>query len=125
MSFVSHVVHASQIDLIDAQDWDYATCTQLHLSKHVTTEMPSSDDENYGDIADEDFIEALSQASQSLPLLQKDNNAKRRRGSGTTEDDEDDDNRATKKRKYRIHTSTREQPPAQIIGATQADGLPD
>jgi ATP-dependent DNA helicase MPH1 len=92
--------------------------------------MPATDDEDYGDIADEDFIEAFSQASQSLPPLHDDSDAQRRRrtksrtGSGASEEDEDA-NKTTKKRKYRIHTSVREVPPAQIIGATQAECLPD
>jgi ATP-dependent DNA helicase MPH1 len=89
--------------------------------------MPTTDEDDYGGIADEDFIEAFSQGSQSLPPLK--NNSTRRRnrsrsGSHASENDEDD-NRTTKKRKYRIHTSTNGVPPAQIIGATQAERLPD
>lgn len=93
--------------------------------------MPTTDDEDYGDIADEDFIDALSQASQTLPPPRNDVEGRRRRKSRTEssvsedDDDDDDEDKANKKRKYRIYTSTKKIPKAKIIGATQAETLPD
>jgi ATP-dependent DNA helicase MPH1 len=92
--------------------------------------MPSTDEEDYGDIADEFFIEAFSQASQTLPPYPHDLDNethlrdRSRTESGVSGDDEDRNGKARKK-KYRIHTSVREVPPAQVIGATQAEDLPD
>ena len=106
------------------------------------------DEEDYGDIADEDLIEAFSQASQTLPplsLAMSPHHPKRRRisdasdnesgagrrrtsrdytGSGVSEG-EDEENGKSKKKKYRIHVGEKEVPAAQILGATQAEALPD
>lgn len=89
--------------------------------------MPTTDEEDYGDIADEYFIEAFSQGSQTLPPLRNDRNRRRNRSRAQSDgtEDEEDDNRTAKKRKYRIHTCTREVPPPQVIGATQAECMPD
>ena len=91
--------------------------------------MSASDEDEYGGIEDDDLIEALSQqASQTLPPLRGDNGERRglhrsRTGSGVSGDE--DENGKSKKRKYRIHIAEREVSPPKIIGATQADGLPD
>lgn len=93
--------------------------------------MPTTDEEDYGDIADEDFIEAFSEPSQTLPPHldhHSDDERSRRsrsRTDGTVSGDDEEENRKPKKRKYRIYTSAREVPPVQIIGATQAEALPD
>jgi ATP-dependent DNA helicase MPH1 len=86
------------------------------------------EDANYGDILDEDFIEALSQpsqASQTLPPL----NAKRRRSRDSIEscgsEDEEGSNARIKKSKYIVHITDRDVPAARILGATQAEELPD
>jgi ATP-dependent DNA helicase MPH1 len=98
------------------------------------------DDDNYGDIADEDFIEAFSQASQTLPP----HPAKRRKVSDGIEDEDgtrrdrrrshsvengsggdENDNSKKKKPKYKIHIADQEIPPARVIGATQAEAHPD
>jgi ATP-dependent DNA helicase MPH1 len=78
------------------------------------------DEDDFDDIADEDLIEAFSQASQILPP----HPAKRRRiGEGS--DDDVEEYEKSKKKKYKIHIADKEIPPAQIIGATQAEALPD
>ena len=46
--------------------------------------MSSTDDDEYGDIADEDLIEALSQPSQTLPT-----HSRRSRDSTESGDEED------------------------------------
>ncbi|KAE9381379.1 P-loop containing nucleoside triphosphate hydrolase protein [Stipitochalara longipes BDJ] len=98
------------------------------------------DEDNYGDIADEDLIEAFSQASQTLPPRP----AKRRRISeGVDNDDgtrgsrrrsysvengsgvDEETGKSKKKSKYRIHVADQEVPAARIIGATQAEAHPD
>ena len=81
--------------------------------------MSSTDEEDYGDIADEDFIGALSQASQTLP-----EHPQRRRRRSRDSTGSGDETRA-KKPKYKIADGVDELPAAQILGATQADGLPD
>jgi ATP-dependent DNA helicase MPH1 len=93
--------------------------------------MPATDEEDYGEIADEDLIEIFSQPSQTLPAHHGDDDdiedCRRRiprRESGVSGDDEVVKESA-RKRKYKIHNSVREVPPVQIIGATQAEGLPD
>ncbi|RAL62466.1 hypothetical protein DID88_005032 [Monilinia fructigena] len=102
-----------------------------------------SDDE-YGDIDEDvwDEAEALTQLSQTLPsnsphrlkrrrinsdeeLDVEDGPAARRcqlRNSMMSENDEDDDK---KKSKYKIHIGAEEVPAAVIMGATQADRMPD
>jgi ATP-dependent DNA helicase MPH1 len=98
------------------------------------------DEDDYGDIADEDLIEAFSQASQTLPP----HPAKRRRISDGIDDEDgtrrdrrksysaengsggDEENeKSKKKKKYKIHIAEQEVPPARIIGATQAEAHPD
>jgi ATP-dependent DNA helicase MPH1 len=100
------------------------------------------DEDDYGDIADEDLIEAFSQASQTLPA----HPLKRRRISEGSDDDEgthkarrrfrdsvesgsggdeEGNEKSKKKKKYKIHIADKEIPPARIIGATQAEALPD
>jgi ATP-dependent DNA helicase MPH1 len=98
------------------------------------------DEDDYGDIADEDLIEAYSQASQTLPP----HHAKRRKTSDGTGDHEatrsiqrrsysvedgsegDEENgKSKKKKKYKIHIADQEIAPARIIGATQAEAHPD
>lgn len=87
-----------------------------------TTAMSSMDEEDYGDIADEDLIEALSQPSQNLPSRPQ--RRRKSRGDSTGSSESGDEGNA-KRRKYKIHTGIDEVPDAQILGATQADGLPD
>lgn len=89
--------------------------------------MPTTDEEDYGDIADEDFIEAFTQASPDLPILPDDSDDERRQrtNSDSVSEDDDQENRKAKKRKYRIYNNAREISPPQIIGATQAEALPD
>ncbi|RDL36629.1 p-loop containing nucleoside triphosphate hydrolase protein [Venustampulla echinocandica] len=101
------------------------------------------DEEDYGDIADEDLIEVFSQHSQSLPSEPRSN--KRRRISYDTDDgdstthrrqsrdsivdsgsgDDDEVNTKSRKKKYRIHIGAEEVSARQILGATQAEALPD
>ncbi|KAL5320926.1 hypothetical protein ACEPPN_011736 [Leptodophora sp. 'Broadleaf-Isolate-01'] len=88
------------------------------------------DEDDYGDIPDEDLIEAFSQPSQTLPAHPSPRPAKRRRISyGSIEsgnsDNEGEDSNRTKKPKYRIHISDKDVPAAKIVGATQAEALPD
>ncbi|KAL3417874.1 type III restriction enzyme [Phlyctema vagabunda] len=112
--------------------------------------MSISDEEDYGDIADEDLIEFESQASQQLPphpppskkrrttpLPDNDEISEdelrstgRRRSSTSAEatrgDDVDEDGQRKKsKYKIHIHENAREVPAAVIVGATQAEQLPD
>jgi ATP-dependent DNA helicase MPH1 len=115
-----------------------------------STAMSNMDEDEYeydeGDIPDEVLIEAFSQASQTLPSLllsprppkrrrigdasDNDSDATRRRTSrdcteSCVSGDEEDDNGKPKKKKYRIHVGEKEVPAAQILGATQAEALPD
>lgn len=107
--------------------------------------MDMSDDE-YGDI-DEDFWEeaeaqVLTQPSQTLPSNSPHRRKRRRIGSDEEQDIEDgavarrrrsqdsihsenDEEEEKKKSKYRIHIGAEEVPAAVIMGATQADGMPD
>jgi ATP-dependent DNA helicase MPH1 len=80
--------------------------------------MSSTDEEDYGGIADEDLMEALSQPSQTLPELPQRRKSRDTTGSG-------DEEAQVKKKKYKIHNGVDDVPAAQILGATQADGLPD
>ncbi|KAH8602598.1 hypothetical protein B0O99DRAFT_587690 [Bisporella sp. PMI_857] len=80
--------------------------------------MSSMDEDEYGGIPDEDLIDALSQPSQDLPCHPV--RQTRRSERETTEDSSDEGLQKTKS-KYRIHETTREAPPPQIIGATQAE----
>lgn len=104
-------------------------------------------EEDYGDIADEDLIEAFSQTSQTLPSNSySPHPRKRRRVSESTDDDEissrsrpnsrdsidasgsggdEGENPRPKKPKYRIHVGVEQVPAPRIIGATQAEALPD
>lgn len=105
-----------------------------------------SDDE-YGDI-DEDVwneAQALTQASQTLPSNSPHRRKRRRISPDQEIDDYDDDNVSIARRrrsqdftrsdddegdekkqsKYRIHLGAEEVPAAVIMGATQADGMPD
>jgi ATP-dependent DNA helicase MPH1 len=102
-------------------------------------------EDEYGDIADEDFLEALSQPSQTLPphpgkrqrveVFNQDDDiheqSRRRqrtsRDSGTdySRGETEEENENSKKKRYMVHISNREVPPAQILGATQAEALPD
>lgn len=85
------------------------------------------EEDDYGDILDEDLIEAFSQpsqASQTLPSL----NTKRRRSQDSIESCGPEDEEGiikTKKPKYIVHITDRDVPAAQILGATQAEALPD
>jgi ATP-dependent DNA helicase MPH1 len=83
--------------------------------------MSSTDEDDYGDIADEDLIEALSQPSQTLP----EHPQRRRRSRGSTGSGGSGDEGKAKKQKYKIAEGVDELPAARILGATQADGLPD
>ncbi|KAH7417291.1 ATP-dependent DNA helicase-like protein mph1 [Cadophora sp. MPI-SDFR-AT-0126] len=93
--------------------------------------MDDEEDE-YGDIADEDLIEAesFSQASQTLPIKASSRPGKRRRIShDSIESDysgnEGEASNKKKNPKYRIHIDEKDVPAAKIIGATQAEALPD
>lgn len=98
------------------------------------------DEDAYGDIADEDLIDAFSQeASQTLPLLPR--AQKRPRTSDDFEDGADgrrrksrksaesgvsgdeEENPRAKKNRHRIVIGDREVPEAKILGATQAEAL--
>ncbi|KAL2072540.1 hypothetical protein VTL71DRAFT_11883 [Oculimacula yallundae] len=87
------------------------------------------DDDDYGDIPDEDMIEAFSQPSQTLPSLSSPRPAKRRRishdsiESGNSGYEDQENNK--KQSKYRIHISEKDVPAAKIVGATQAEAFPD
>ncbi|ESZ98864.1 hypothetical protein SBOR_0722 [Sclerotinia borealis F-4128] len=103
-------------------------------------------DNEYGDI-DEDVwneAEALNQASQTFPFNPPHRRKRRRIISDEgLDDDHDDDSIARRRRsrdsihgdndegdekkksKYRIHLADQEVPAAVIMGATQADGMPD
>lgn len=105
-----------------------------------------SDDE-YGDIEEDiwDVAEALTQASQTLPSNSPLRRKQRRISSSQERDDYNDDDSSTRQRrrpqgsthsdndegdekkqsKYRIHLGAEEVPAAVIMGATQADGMPD
>ncbi|KAJ8070611.1 hypothetical protein OCU04_000984 [Sclerotinia nivalis] len=101
-----------------------------------------SDDE-YGDIDADvwDEAEALTQASQTLPSnspyrrkrrridsdqeLEDDVSIARRRGSQDSTRTDNDEGDEKKQSKYRIHLGAEEVPAAVIMGATQADGMPD
>jgi ATP-dependent DNA helicase MPH1 len=112
--------------------------------------MSEIDEDDYGDIADEDLIEAFSQASQTLPSLSTSPRSRKRRrnsedasseeqspirrrrqtrdsiDSGVSGDEvEEDENSKAKKKKYRIHIGNDEVPAARIVGATQFEALPD
>jgi ATP-dependent DNA helicase MPH1 len=104
--------------------------------------MSDMEEDEYGDIADEDLIEAFSQPSQNLPTL-----LRKRDRYAISDEDEDEDEDAiderlrwrhqtskeaaddhaesveNKKNKYRIHFADKKVPPAQIVGATQAEAL--
>jgi len=100
--------------------------------------MSATDEEDYGDIADEDLIDALTEPSQTLPplrhsspLLSEDEISEgsepgkgNRDAENDASDDEGGDTKA-KKRKRSVHIRTKNAPPARIMNATQADGLPD
>jgi ATP-dependent DNA helicase MPH1 len=105
------------------------------------------DEEDYGDIADEDLIEAFSQPSQTLPSHSSPPARKRRRIQESTDDDEISiDSRCNsrdsiewsgsggdvegvqkkkKKEKYRIHDGVEQVEAPRILGATQAEAHPD
>ncbi|RDW77086.1 p-loop containing nucleoside triphosphate hydrolase-19 [Coleophoma cylindrospora] len=113
--------------------------------------MSISDGDEYGDIPDEDLIELHSQASQQLPSLSR--AKKRRRISPSSDSDESiDDGRPSrsrrrsrnsaesgqdgepggedqrkKKPRYKIHINEQgcEIPAAIVVGATQAEAMPD
>lgn len=111
--------------------------------------MEDMEDDEYGDIADEDIIEAFSQASQTFPAHpgkrtrlglsdeedddEIDERPRRRRrksygGGSELSEDEAEDAQKSKKKKYRIHIADKQVPEAQILGATQAEAfaaLPD
>lgn len=82
--------------------------------------MSSAEEDEYGDIADQDLIEALSQSSQTLPSLPAP-----RQASRDLEAASDDDGRKRRKKKYRIHVGVDDVPPARVLSATQVDALPD
>ncbi|TVY28069.1 ATP-dependent DNA helicase [Lachnellula hyalina] len=106
------------------------------------------EEEDYGDIADEDFIEAISQPSQPLlSNLLSPHRRKRRRVSETSDDevligprchsrqsvdaiesgDREGENgkSAKKQKKLRIHEGVEPVPAARILGATQAEAFPN
>ncbi|KAK6586604.1 hypothetical protein PZA11_001661 [Diplocarpon coronariae] len=86
------------------------------------------DQDEYDGIADEDLIGAFNQPSQTLPpLLSSSRPQKRQRRSQDSNEsghsgNEEDDKR---KKKYRIHIAERDVPAAKIVGATQAEALPN
>jgi len=109
--------------------------------------MSDMDDDEYGDIADEDLIEAFSQPSQALParpgkrarndysgeedddeideLPKRTRRISRSSGSGSEipDDEAEEDAQISKRKKYKIHVADKEVPKAQILGATQVDAL--
>jgi len=120
-----------------------STSRLQHHSQHVSpgsTTRSTMDEDDYGDIADEDLIEAFSQASQTLPP----HPAKRRRISEELDDEDSsrggrhrsysvengsgvdgDTGKPKKKSKLKIHVADQDVPAARIIGATQAEAHPD
>ena len=72
--------------------------------------MSDDDEENYGDIADEDFIEALSQVSQVLPPHPRTS----RDVTASGESDDEEGNGKRKKKKYKIHEGCDEVPKASM-----------
>lgn len=95
----------------------------------ASTNARAMDEEDYGDISDEDMINACSQASQTLPPLrrspQSNLNKRSRVTYGSDEEGGDEEESAKPKKKYKIHVGVGEVPAAKIVGATQADGHPD
>ncbi|KAH6666582.1 hypothetical protein B0J14DRAFT_705080 [Halenospora varia] len=107
------------------------------------------DDDEYGDIPDEDLMQAFSQASQNLPPLPRSpgyHPNKRRRISYDSDDVQGSTARrcssresvecsgsggdgegeaSSKKKKYKIRFGAEEVPKGVILGATQADAHPD
>lgn len=82
----------------------------------------SADEEDYGNIADEDFIEAFSQASQVLPPHPRPQRASR----DVTESDgsgDEEGNGKSKKKKYKIHEGVDEVPKASMYSLDQFPGL--
>ena len=68
----------------------------------------SVEEEEYGDFADEDFIEALTPASQTLPPHPHSRGASR----DATESGDEEGNAKSKKKRYRIHEGVDEVPKA-------------
>ena len=95
----------------------------MHLS---AMSIPDDGDE-FGDLADEDLIEALSQASQTLPPLptkrRNEDSAYNSDGDGGEQASEHDGPRP--KKKYKVHIGYAAVPEARVVGATQAEAMPD
>ncbi|PQE10080.1 atp-dependent dna helicase mph1 protein [Rutstroemia sp. NJR-2017a BVV2] len=102
-----------------------------------------SDEDEYGDIEEDLWDQAFTQASQTLPS-NSEHRRKRRRLSADDEldDDEvdfrprrrsrdsagtgdDEDANGNKQKKIKVHYGAEEVPAAVILGATQADAMPD
>ena len=71
----------------------------------------SSDEDNYGEIPDEDLYDVVSDASQTLPSLQR----------SSVSDQDEEGTIKPKRKKFKIHEGSKPVPEAQIIGATQAE----
>ncbi|KAM3065945.1 3'-5' DNA helicase [Clarireedia jacksonii] len=102
-----------------------------------------SDEDEYGDIEEDLWDQAFTQASQTLPS----NSPHRRKRSRLSSEDEYDDDEVEdrtrrrsrdsvgigddgeadgkKQKKIKVHYGAEEVPAAVILGATQADGMPD
>ncbi|KAH8648972.1 hypothetical protein BGZ60DRAFT_422745 [Tricladium varicosporioides] len=107
------------------------------------------EDDEYSDIPDEDLMQAISQASQTLPPLPRSPEYypnKKRRISYDSDDvpgstahrcsspesvecsrsgGDGDEEATSKRRKYKIRVGAEEVPKGVILGATQADAHPD
>jgi len=113
-----------------------------------TTLQITMNEDEFGDIADEDLIEAFSQPSQNLPSNSRPPARKRRRILESTDDDEisidsrrnsrdsiewsgsggdgaEGAQKKKKKEKHRIHEGGEQVEAARILGATQAEAHPD
>ncbi|KAB8302772.1 hypothetical protein EYC80_006119 [Monilinia laxa] len=130
----------------DSLIYRYDLSQKQHNSKTPPYAAAMSDDE-YGDIDEDiwDEAEALTQLSQTLPSNSPHRRKRRRinsdeeldvedgpvarrcqsRNSIMSENNEDDEDGEKKKSKYKIHIGAEEVPAAVIMGATQADGMPD
>jgi ATP-dependent DNA helicase MPH1 len=103
--------------------------------------MSATDEEDYGDIADEDLIDVLTEPSQTLPQLHSDSrlsddefiqgeadepaSIQKHIGSANYASGDEDVERRAKKKNNKIRVCTEDVPATTIIGATQADGLPE
>lgn len=113
----------------------HSLARDLSASRHHVTSpgyplTVMDEDEIYGDIPDDDLIEAFSQDSQPLPAHPPKRKIYDDASSdyGTTPEASGDENDAATdeppRKKYKVHVGAAV-PEAKIIGATQAENMPD